>query len=124
MGSTAVAEQVVPVEALEEKFRAAEKALLDAHEQLDGVLSLVLKMTNHEDKQNVSLEHLGSLTFWEKECRQATSFVVIELDKIAGSAYVDLVATVREGGTSPNVPLYDESGVRNYDDDYQGYSRQ
>jgi hypothetical protein len=46
-----------------------------------------------------------------------------ELDKIASSTDVDLVATVRVRGTNPNVPLWDESGVRNYDDEHFGYKR-
>ena len=48
-------------------------------------------------------------------------WIVDELDKIARSTSVDLVATVREGGTNPNVPLWGESGVRNYDDDHFYY---
>ena len=44
-----------------------------------------------------------------------------ELDKIAISAHVDLVAIVRAGGEMPNVPIYDKSGIRNYDDDHQAY---
>jgi hypothetical protein len=48
-------------------------------------------------------------------------YVTDELDKIAGSTHSDLVAIVREEGQMPNVPLYDEIGVRNYDDDYRGY---
>lgn len=71
--------------------------------------------------RNVSLAHLGALTFWGHECRQATRYVADELDKIAISAHVDLVAIVRAGGEMPNVPIYDKSGIRNYDDDHQAY---
>ena len=48
-------------------------------------------------------------------------YVADELDKIAISAHVDLVAIVRAGGEMPNVPIYDKSGIRNYDDDHQAY---
>jgi hypothetical protein len=112
---------LVPVEMLEEKLLAAGELLLDVRERLEEVLRLVLRMTNYEDKQTVSLAHLGALTFGEKECRNAVLYVTDELDKIAGSTYSDLVAIVREEGQMPNVPLYDEIGVRNYDDDYRGY---
>jgi hypothetical protein len=56
---------LAPVAELEEKFRAVDEALNDAHNRIEDVLSIVLKMTNHAGRQNVSLAHLGALTFWE-----------------------------------------------------------
>jgi hypothetical protein len=96
-----------------EELDATFGKLMDADDELGGVVTRVLKVANHEGEQEVTWEQIGSIATFADNVRLMGDRLTEVARQLAATAVRDLEPILREG-RQINVPRFDEDGRQNY----------